>query len=131
MIARVLAEDLTQRMTGSSVFTELGAISADPDAVVEIDVQRFDVGQDGSVTLLAQVAVELSRSHTASASRSITLSARPPATSTASLAVTMSGLLGQLADQVAAMLNVPVPPPSPPSSVAPAAIVVPLAIPAR
>lgn len=105
MIGRVLAEDLGQRLPGSTVFTEAAAIAAEPDALVDVDVQRFEAGDDGTVTLLAQVAVEPGRGQAATTARTISLAAKPPAGGTSSLVATMSALLGQLADRVAALLR--------------------------
>lgn len=105
MVARVLAEDIQQRVPGASVFTAEGAITADPDATVEVDVQRFDVGETGEVNLVAQVAVERGATHTAAATQAVRLGARPKADTTAALVSTMSDLLGQMADQIAAMLR--------------------------
>ena len=105
MVARVLAEDIQQRVPGASVFTAEGAITADPDATVEVDVQRFDVGETGEVNLVAQVAVERGATHTAAATQAVRLGARPRADTTAALVSTMSDLLGQMADQIAAMLR--------------------------
>ena len=51
----VLAEDLTQRLPGSIVFPEAGAISTDPDAIVEIDLNRFNPNPSGAIALDAQV----------------------------------------------------------------------------
>jgi uncharacterized lipoprotein YmbA len=101
MIGRVLAQDLSQRLPASSVFTESGAITADPTLRVEIDVQRFDRGADGQVTLVAETALESGRSHTPLKTEHITLRAAPAGPGAANLAATMSGLLGQLADRVA------------------------------
>jgi uncharacterized lipoprotein YmbA len=105
MVARVLAEDIQQRVPGASVFTAEGAITADPDATVEVDVQRFDVGETGEVNLVAQVAVERGATHTAAATQAVRLGARPKGDTTAALVATMSDLLGQMADQIAAMLR--------------------------
>ena len=101
MIARVLAQDLQQRLPGSVVFTEAGALAASPDALVEVDIQRFDAGQDGAVTLAAQVVVQSGQERALLATRSLRLSARSSGAGTAALAATMSALLGQLADQIA------------------------------
>jgi uncharacterized lipoprotein YmbA len=103
MIGRVLAEDLAQRMTGSSVFTEAGSISVDPAATIEVDIQRFDLDAGGTVVLLAQVAVEPGRSHDPLGTRSIRLTLPPASDSTSDLVGAMSKLLGQLADQIAGM----------------------------
>jgi hypothetical protein len=100
MIGRVLAQDLTQRLPGSSVFSGDGAIGADPTVRVEINVQRFDAEADGSVRLAADVAVERGLSHTPLATHAVTLqmAASPGA---GGLVAAMSVLLGELADQVA------------------------------
>ncbi len=105
MLGRVLAEDLTQRLPGSTVFTEAGGLSADGDAVVEIDVQRFDADAEGRVTLLAQAAVRRPGRRRVGQTRAVRLDvpARPAAT--ADIVAAMSATLGQLADAVAAMLR--------------------------
>ncbi len=106
MIARVLAEDLTNRLPGTSVFTASGAISAEPNATVEVDVQRFDAATGGPVTLLAQVAVTRGRSRNGAAqTQTIRLTVTPGGTSTADLVAAMSATLGQMADQIAQMLR--------------------------
>jgi uncharacterized lipoprotein YmbA len=109
MIGRVLALDLAQRLPGSSVFTEAGTISVDPAATVELDVQRFDLDATGVVVLLVQVAVEQGMRHDPVATRSLRLTAQPATTATPDVVGAMSTTLGQLADQVAAMLRAIVP----------------------
>ncbi len=103
MIGRVLAEDLSQRLAGSSVFTEAGAISVDPAATIELDIQRFDLDASGIVVLQAQVAVEQGRNHDPAGTRSIRLTMPPASDSTSDLVAAMSALIGQLADAVAGM----------------------------
>jgi uncharacterized lipoprotein YmbA len=100
MAGRVLSEDLSQRLRGSVVFMETSPISASPDAVVSVDIQRFDVGNDGAVTLRAEIAVERSSDHSVVGIRNIELHLRPSATDTASLVAAMSDLLAQLAGQI-------------------------------
>lgn len=104
MIGRVLAQDVELRMPGSSVYSEDGSITVDPDATVEVDVRRFDIGKGGELTLVAEVAVERGSAHE-SASRGVQLSARPRADTTSEMVATMSDLLGQLADQVVVVLR--------------------------
>jgi uncharacterized lipoprotein YmbA len=58
MIGRVLTQDLSQRLPGKSVFTQSGAITADADMRVEVDIQAFDADGSGDAILTAQVAVE-------------------------------------------------------------------------
>lgn len=105
MIGRIMAEDLTQRLPGSTVFTEAGSISVDADSTVEMDIQRFDLDASGRVVLLAQVAVRSGRNHASASSRSIRLTISPSDTSTAALVGAMGTLIGQLADAVADMLR--------------------------
>ena len=101
MIGRVLAQDLSQRLPGSSVFTESGAISADPQLRVEVDVLGFDEDSGGTVVLAAEMAVERGTTHKPLATRHVSLTMRPQASGAGSLAAAMSSLLGSLADQVA------------------------------
>jgi uncharacterized lipoprotein YmbA len=68
-------------------------------------VREFDLGDQGQAHLWAEVAVERGDNHTASSARSIRLIAAPQVATTAALVATMSDLLGQLADQIAAMLR--------------------------
>jgi uncharacterized protein len=105
MLGRVLAQDLEQRLPGSSVFTEDGAITADPDATIEVDLRRLDVGDTGEVNLVAEVALERQSTHTPAATRAVTLRQTPASAATAALVATMSDLLGKLADQIAALLR--------------------------
>ncbi len=104
LVGRLLAENLSQRMPGSSVFTAAGSISAQPDASVELDLQRFDADATGTVTLLAQAAVSRARRSNAAA-RVIRLTRQPTGPGTAELVAAMSGALGALADTVADMLR--------------------------
>ncbi len=106
MIGRVVTQDLAQRLPGSSVFSENGAISADPGLRVEIDVQRFDASADGTLTLVAALAIEQGRGHVPIRARTMTLSAAPAEQNAAGLAAAMSTLLGQVADQVASDIAV-------------------------
>ena len=105
MVGRVLALDLAQRLPGSSVFTEAGTISVDAAATVELDIQRFDLGTDGSVILLAQLAVEQGRSHDPAYTRSLNFTVPTPDRGTPAVVAAMSQALGQLADAVSGMLR--------------------------
>jgi uncharacterized lipoprotein YmbA len=101
MIGRVLVQDIGQRLPGSTVFGQSGAITADPTLRVEVDVQRFDQGGDGSVTLSAEIAVEMGMTHKPLRTRTVVLQAPAGGAGAANLAATMSTLLGQLADGIA------------------------------
>ena len=106
LFARILAEDLNNRLPGSSVFTSTGSITAEADATVEMDIQRFDADPSGQVVLLAQVAVSRGRARASAATRVVRLTVQPAGPGTASLVAAMSTALGQLADALAAMLQV-------------------------
>ena len=101
MIGRVLAQDLSQRLAGSTVFAESGGISANADLRVELDVQLFDRAGDGMVRLQGQLAIEDGSGHRRLSARPVALAAPAPGTDATSLAAAMSALLGQTADQVA------------------------------
>ena len=101
MIGRVLTQDLSQRLPGASVFFQLGAISADPQLRVEVDILSFDADAAGAVVLTAEVAVERGTTHAPLATRHAVLSATPDAPGAANLAAVMSKLLGSLSDQIA------------------------------
>jgi uncharacterized lipoprotein YmbA len=105
MVGRVLAQDLSTRLGESQVFVESGAISALPDAIVAIDVQTFDVGSDGQVTLIAQVVIETPGSKAATRAKRFTLHANPTADNTSALIASMSTLVADLSDGIAAMLR--------------------------
>lgn len=101
MIGRILAQDLSQRLPDSSVFTESGSISADPSLRVEVDILDFDTDGAGNVVLNAEVAVERGTTHSPLATRHVALTAQPAGPGAGELAASLSGLLGQLSDQVA------------------------------
>lgn len=101
MLGRVLSEELTQRLPGSTVYGENGAISGDAAATVAINVQRLDADASGAVVLIAQVAVSSRR---ASVTRTVRYAVAPTSTGTPGLVDAMSNAVGQLADTVAAMV---------------------------
>lgn len=101
MMSRILVQELNQRLPGSTVYGDAGAISTPPDATVEINLQRFDLNRDGAVLLAAQIAVDGKRI----VSRGVTLTVRPTDTTTGALVAAMSTATAQLADAVAGMLG--------------------------
>ncbi len=100
MMSRILVQELNQRLPGSTVYSDSGAISTPADATVEINLQRFDLDRDGAVLLAAQVAVEGKRS----VSRAVALKVRPEDGTTQALVAAMSVAMAQLADTIAEML---------------------------
>jgi uncharacterized lipoprotein YmbA len=100
MVGRVLAQDLTQRLPSSSIFSGDGAIGADADVRVEVNVQQFNADTDGSVRLVANVAIVQRSSHTTLAAHSVSYHVDGVQPGPAGLASAMSLLLGELADQI-------------------------------
>ena len=100
LIGSTLTADLQQRLPGSTVFNEDGAISARPQAVVELDVSRFSEDGAGLATVDAALSVQRPDSG-AAASQLLHLSMAPSGPTTADLAAALSQLLGQVADAAA------------------------------
>jgi uncharacterized lipoprotein YmbA len=105
MLGRVLVEELSQRLPGTSVFAEAGAITSVPDAVLEVNIQRMDAGSDGVLVLAAQVAVSQQRGRRNDRNTAVRLSVPIAGTDTRSAVAAMSTAVGQLADRIAAMLR--------------------------
>src|SRR5438270_12750475 len=53
MLSRVLIEELSQRLPHSTVIGESGAVTASPDAMIELNVQRLDEDASGNLVLQA------------------------------------------------------------------------------
>src|SRR4051812_45995712 len=104
MVGRVLSIELAQRLSGSNVYSGRSAIAAMADAVVEVNIQRMDVGGDGKLILLAQVAVKF-RSKPQPVARTFTISKPLADVSTATEVAAISAAIGELADGLALMLQ--------------------------
>ncbi len=102
MLGRTLVAELTQRLPGSTVFLESGAISATPDATVEVNIERLDEDASGQLILSAQVAIA-GRHQDA---RSVRFAVTPPSAGTTGFASAVSTAVGQLADTIAGMVAV-------------------------
>jgi uncharacterized protein len=100
LMNRILVQELNQRLPGSTVYGDNGAISTPPDATVEINLQRMDLDRDGAVLLVAQIAVD----GKTTVSRGVTFTVRPADGTTQALVAAMSSATAQLADAVAGML---------------------------
>ena len=104
MLQRVLDQDLSQRLPSSTVYADSGAISADSDAVLEVNLQRLDADSSGQVVLLAEVSVRSGDGHARAVTRSFRLTAQPASGATAAYVAALSTLLGRLADGIVPML---------------------------
>jgi uncharacterized lipoprotein YmbA len=100
MLGRILVSELTQRLPGSTIYLDSGAISVDSDATVEINVERLDQDSAGQMILTAQIAVSGRRR----ATRTVRFAVTPPTATTTGFASAVSTAVGELADAVAEML---------------------------
>lgn len=105
MVNRVLIEELGQRLPQSTVIADNGAVSARPDATVEVNIQRLDEDAAGNLILQAQVAVRAT-GRTQPDLRSFRFSLLPPAPGVPGEVAAISGAVGRLADGIAPMLTV-------------------------
>ena len=104
MLGRVLVVELSQRLPNSTVYGESGAITADANASVGVNLQRLDADKAGALVLLAQVAVEFNRPRR-TAARTFTISKPLPTPSIPGLVAAISDAVGELADGIAALLQ--------------------------
>jgi uncharacterized lipoprotein YmbA len=104
MLARVLVVGLSQRLPGSSIYNESGAIASDPNAILAVNIQRLDVDSSGTLQLLAQAAVEFNRPRK-SAARTFTIARPVPAPTVAGHVAAASDAVGELTDGLAALLQ--------------------------
>ena len=121
LIGRTLTQDLQQRLPGSTVTGEDTAVSVVPQALVELDVQRFSTDGQGRAVVDATLSVQRPGAASAGASlgafsgvsagaapgaggpagRLLHLSMTPAGPGTADLVAALSQLLGQVADEAA------------------------------
>jgi uncharacterized lipoprotein YmbA len=102
MLARVLTEDLTQRLPGTTVYTSAGAITGSPEAAIEVELQRLDLDRAGNLLLIAQASVSLKNQ--APDTRSFRIPQPPPSPGVEGQVAATSTALAQLADRIASML---------------------------
>jgi uncharacterized lipoprotein YmbA len=105
MLGRVLVEELSQRLPGSSVYAESGAVSVSPDASVELNIQRLDADAAGNVVLAAQAAVVFERRRSAPVTRNFRIVVPQPTNDVPGEVAAISAAVGQLADGLATMLH--------------------------
>jgi uncharacterized lipoprotein YmbA len=104
MLRRILRQELTQRLPGSTVLSESGAVSATPDATIDLDLQRLDEDASGNVMLQAQASLSL-KGRKEPILRSFHFSVPSSAPTSAAEVAAVSIVVGQLADGLAAMLT--------------------------
>jgi hypothetical protein len=104
MLSRVLIEELGQRLPQSTVIADNGAVSARPDATIELNIQRLDEDASGTVILQAQAAVRFT-GHSQPVLRSFHFAVPPPAPGVPGEVAAISAAVGRLADGIAPMLT--------------------------
>ncbi len=104
MIGRVLAVELAQRLPGSNVYGERGAISLNPDASISVNIQRMDLDRSGELVLLAQAVAEFPRRH-GSEAKTFRITRPVPTATTQDEVAAISAAIGELADGLALMLR--------------------------
>jgi len=103
MLSRVLVEELGQRLPQSTVFAESGAVSASPDATIELNLQRLDEDAAGDLVLQAQASVSF-KGRPGQALRNFRFVVTPPAPGVQGEVTAISMAVGQLADGISSML---------------------------
>src|ERR1700750_3307566 len=61
LLSRILIEEWGQRLPQSTVFSESGAVTASPDATIELNFQRLDEDASGNLVLQAQASGDFKR----------------------------------------------------------------------
>jgi hypothetical protein len=103
MLSRVIIIGLSQRLPDSRVYPEGGAISADPNAVLGVNIQRMDLDGAGTLDLIAQAAVEFNRP--ARSASNVFHIVRPPGNrSVAAQVAAISDAIAELTDGLATLL---------------------------
>lgn len=104
MLSRVIVLGLSQRLPASRIYAEGGAISADPNALLAVNIQRLDPDPSGDLELLAQAAVEFNRPKR-TAARSFRILKHPPTPDVAGQVAATSDAVGELTDGLASLLQ--------------------------
>jgi uncharacterized protein len=99
MTTRILVENLSRRLPASQIVPESSPVDVRADAIVEVDVSRFDADASGETVLEARWAVQ--RDGRPSVVRLERIRVRPTSASTTDLVAAMIDALGQLSDQIA------------------------------
>ena len=104
MLRRVLRQELAQRLPQSTVLSESGAVSATPDATIDLGLERLDEDASGNVVLLAQTSVTF-KGRKAPILRTFQVSVPSSASTSAAEVAAVSIAVGRLADGLAALLS--------------------------
>ena len=101
MVGRLLVENLSQRLPRSTIYLAASPVAAPADAILDVDITRFEAAASGDVLLEARWAVRDEASDNTRWSQSTRFTATPVTSDTAALVAAMSDALGQLSDAMA------------------------------
>ena len=104
MLQATMVQDLSTRLTGTTVIGSGGSIGANANLLIEINVLRFDPDSSGQMILQLQVGLRDGQSMTLLATRSIQHQASAGSPVVSAIAGSMSTLWGQAADDIAGFL---------------------------
>ena len=103
MLSRVMTTELQQRLPGSTVLGETGAVSVPFDTSIALNVERLDENASGLVVLQVQTALH-HEGKSGTVLRTFRFSAAPPTRGTTGEVVAISNTVAQLADALAMMV---------------------------
>jgi uncharacterized protein len=104
MLQDSMVQDLAQRLPNTTVTGPGSSITGSPDALVEINLQRFDTDASGMMIFIAQLAIKSGASLTTWATRTLRYSAPANGPRVAAVVAVMSHLWGEAADDAASLL---------------------------
>ena len=104
MLQDVMVQNLAQRLPQATVVGSSGSIGLPFDAIVEINVLRFDPDGTGNVVLAAQISVKSEHGHGSQVTRSLTEKAGVERNAAPDFVAAMNWLWTAAADQIAAMI---------------------------
>jgi uncharacterized protein len=104
MLARVLMEDLSQRLPRTTIYTSTGAVTGSPEATIEMEVQRLDLDSSGNLVFVTQASVSF-KNKSSPVTQSFRISQPPPSPTAGGQVAATSTALAQVADRIAGMLT--------------------------
>jgi uncharacterized lipoprotein YmbA len=104
MLSRVLVEELGQRLPQGTVLADTGAVSAQSEATIELNIERLDEDAAGNVVLQAQAAVRFKGQNVEPVLKSFRFVVSPPTAGVPGEVAAISTAVGRLADGIAPML---------------------------
>ncbi len=104
MLTRLLAQDLTERLPQTTVYTSAGAVTGSPEATVEVELSRLDLDRAGNLLLIGQASVSF-KSQTSPDTRSLRISQPLPSPGVEGQIAATSTAMAQVADEIAGMLT--------------------------